>query len=392
MSEQAATTPPAPAPVEENGGKRRRIMLTIASIIAALGLAWLVLDVLVLSKREKTDDAYVVGNQVRVSAEVTGTVVEVLARNTSRVAPGQPLLKLDDTDARQAVSRASAQLAQTVRQVRAQQAQSVQYDAAIIERELQLKRAEEDLARREPLLAGQAVAGEEVRHARDAVQMARASLTQAQQAAIAARALVINVPLERNPSVLAASAVYKDAWLALKRTTIVAPTGGYVAQRSVQLGQRIAPGEPLLTIIPLQDVWLEANFKESQLRHLRIGQPAKITTDVYGGDVEFHGHVIGVSAGTGSAFSLLPPQNASGNWIKVVQRVPVKIALDPKELAEHPLRIGLSTETIVDTHDRSGTVLAVDPVSDVHEQTQSYAQDLAAAEAEALAIIRANAG
>ncbi len=173
---------------------------------------------------------------------------------------------------------------------------------------------------------------------------------------------------------------------------MVAPTGGYVALRSVQLGQRVAPGEHLLTIIPLADVWLEANFKEAQLRHLRIGQPVHITTDLYGSDVVFHGHVIGLSAGTGSAFSLLPPQNASGNWIKVVQRVPVKIALDAQELAQHPLRIGLSTDVNVDTHDRSGTVLAADPVSDVHEQTSSYAHDLAEAEAEAQKIIRANAG
>ncbi|MET0280881.1 MAG: efflux RND transporter periplasmic adaptor subunit [Steroidobacteraceae bacterium] len=383
-----ATVADAQAP----NGKRRRVMLIIAAVVLLLGGAFFLLQVLVLSKREKTDDAYVVGNQVRVSAQVTGTVVDVFARNTSRVAAGQPLLKLDDTDAKQAVERASAQLAQVVRQVRAQQAQSVQYDSGIVERELQLKRAEEDLARREPLLAGQAVAGEEVRHAREAVLLARATLAQTRQQSLAARALVADVPLAKNPAVLAASAAYKEAWLALHRTTIVAPTGGYVAQRSVQLGQRIAPGEPLLTIIPLSDVWLEANFKESQLRHLRIGQPAEIVSDVYGGDVVFHGRVIGLSAGTGAAFSLLPPQNASGNWIKVVQRVPVKVALDPQELAEHPLRVGLSTTTRVDTRDRSGPVLAAEAVSDVHESTTSYTQDLVIAEQESMAIIRANSG
>jgi membrane fusion protein (multidrug efflux system) len=204
--------------------------------------------------------------------------------------------------------------------------------------------------------------------------------------------MVAGVSLAENPTVEAAKAAYQDAWLALRRTTVVAPAGGYVALRSVQLGQRIAPGEHLLTIIPLADVWLEANFKEGQLRHLRIGQPATVVSDLYGGDVEFHGHVIGLSAGTGAAFSLLPAQNASGNWIKVVQRVPVKIALDPEELARHPLRIGLSTTATVDTHDRSGTVLAADPVSDVHEQTSSYSHDFAEAQAEAQKIIRANAG
>ncbi len=385
-----------PIPVQAtngNGnGKRRRILLVIASIFITLGAAWVALDVLVLSRREKTDDAYVAGNQVGVSTEVTGTVVEVFVRNTSRVDAGQTLLKLDDTDARQRLARAAAELAQTVRQVRMQQAQAVQYDAGIAERELQLERARADLALREPLLAQQAVAGEEVRHAREAVQLAEAALTQARQQAAAARALVAGVSLEKNPAVQAASTAYQDAWLAVKRTTVVAPVGGYVAQRSVQLGQRVAPGERLLSIIPLGDVWLDANFKEGQLRHLRLGQPARLVSDLYGGDVVFHGRVIGLSAGTGSAFSLLPPQNASGNWIKVVQRLPVKIALDPAELAEHPLRIGLSITATVDTHDRSGAVLAPDPVSDVHEQTSSYAQDLAVATAEADEIIRANSG
>jgi membrane fusion protein (multidrug efflux system) len=392
-NETPLNTDPAPANGNGNGnGKRRRILLTLAAIFITLGVAWLLLNVFVLSKREKTDDAYVVGNQVGVSTEVGGTVVEVFARNTSRVAAGQVLLRLDDTDAKQQLARAAAQLAQTVRQVRMQQAQAVQYDAGIAERELQLTRAQADLARREPLLAQQAIAGEEVRHARESVQLAEAALTQARQQAAAARALVSGVSLEQNPAVLTASTTYQDAWLALRRTTVVAPVGGFVAQRIVQLGQRVAPGERLLTIIPLADVWLEANFKEAQLRNLRLGQPVRVESDLYGGDVQFHGHVIGLSAGTGSAFSLLPPQNASGNWIKVVQRVPVKIALDAAELAQHPLRVGLSITATVDTHDRSGAVLAPDPVSDVHEQTSSYALDLATAADEARKIIRANAG
>jgi membrane fusion protein, multidrug efflux system len=373
-------------------GKRRRILLILATIFITVGIGWTLLNIFVLSKREKTDDAYVVGNQIGVSAEVPGTVVEVFARNTSRVAPGQTLVKLDDTDAKQQLARAAAQLAQTVRQVRMQQAQAVQFDAGVAERELQLTRAQADLAKREPLLAEQAVAGEEVRHAREAVQMAEATLRESRQQAAAAHALVSGVSLEQNPAVQAASTAYQDAWLALRRTSVVAPVGGFVALRSAQLGQRVAAGERLLTIIPLADVWLEANFKEAQLRNLRLGQPTRVITDLYGHDVVFHGHVIGLSAGTGSAFSLLPPQNASGNWIKVVQRVPVKIALDPQELAAHPLRIGLSITATVDTHDRSGEVLAPEPVSDVHEQTSSYAQDLAAAAAEAQKIIRANAG
>ena len=388
MSSTADSIPATPAP----NGKRRRILLTIASVILVLALIWVALEIFVFSKREKTDDAYVTGNQVRISAQLSGTVVEVFVRNTSRVAAGQVLLTLDPTDAQQAVERASAALAQAVRQVRQQQAQSSQFDSTIAARELELQRAEQDLAQREPLLAEQAVAGEEVRHARDAVSLARAQLAQAREQSRAARALVDDLPVSENPAVLAARAAYKDAWLSLQRTRVVAPIDGFIALRSVQLGQRIAPGEPLMSIVPLQDVWIEANFKEGQLRHLRIGQAASITTDVYGGSVEFHGHVIGLSAGTGSAFSLLPPQNASGNWIKVVQRVPVKIALMPEELEKHPLRLGLSTTTSIDTRDRSGAVLAAEPVSDIHENTVSYQQDLKAADEAAAAIIRANAG
>jgi membrane fusion protein, multidrug efflux system len=381
--------PEAPATAS---GKRRRIMLSLLAAFLVLGAAWLALEHFVFSLREKTDDAYVTGNQVRISSQLAGTVVDVFVRNTSRVKAGQVLLAIDPTDAQTALDRAAATLGQIVRQVRSQQAQSSQFDAMIEARRLELRRAEQDLAGREPLLAEQAVAGEEVRHARDAVALAQAQLAQSRQQANAARALVDDVPLMDNPAVLAAAAAYREAWLALQRTRVVSPIDGFVAQRRVQLGERIAPGEPLLTIIPLQDVWVEANFKEGQLRHLRIGQPARIVTDVYGRSIEFHGRVIGLSAGTGAAFSLLPPQNASGNWIKVVQRVPVKIALQPEELARHPLRIGLSTTTTVDTQDRSGMVLAAEPVSDIHENTVSYAQDMAAAKAAADAIIRANAG
>ncbi|MCC6201524.1 MAG: HlyD family efflux transporter periplasmic adaptor subunit [Gammaproteobacteria bacterium] len=383
-------TEPTTKPTNGNG-KRRHILMTIAAIFITLGVAWLLLDRFVLSLRETTDDAYVVGNQVRVSAEVDGTVIEVLTQNTARVAAGQMLARLDDTDARQQLARAAAELAQAVRQVRMQQAQAVQFDAVVGERELQLARARADLAKREPLLVEQSVAGEEVRHAREAVQLAQSSLTQAQQQAAAAHALVSSMPLEQHPAVQVAGIAYQNSWLALRRTTVVAPVSGYVAQRRVQLGQRVTSGEHLLTVIPLGEVWLEANYKESQLRHLRIGQAATIIADLYGRDVAYHGRIVGLAAGTGAAFALLPPQNASGNWIKVVQRVPVKIALDPEELAAHPLRIGLSTTTTVDTHDRGGAVLAAEPDRTTRERTEVYMHDLAAAAAEVLAIIRANA-
>jgi membrane fusion protein (multidrug efflux system) len=385
-------TSSTPAPEEVPNGKRRRILTILISIFVVVGITWLLFSIIVLSKREKTDDAYVVGNQVRISAQTPGTVVEVLARNTSRVAAGQVLLRLDKTDAQQAVNRAGAALAQAVRQVRQQQAQTHQYDALVSARMLELQNAQADLARREPLLAEKAVSDEEVRHARDAVALARAQLDEARQMRTATNALVDATTVQDNPAVQQQRALYKDAWIDLQRTAVVAPMNGYIAQRSVQLGQHVLPGEHLMSVIPLQDVWLEANFKEQQLRNLRIGQPATITSDQYGGGVVFHGHVIGVQAGTGAAFSVLPPQNASGNWIKVVQRVAVKIALDPKELAEHPLRIGLSMTVKVDTHDRSGLVLASEPVSDVQESTSAYTTDIAAADAAADAIIQHNSG
>jgi membrane fusion protein, multidrug efflux system len=389
MTDAASTTGPTDAPASSN---RRRVLLIVAACILVIALAWALMEYFVFSRREKTDDAYITGNQVRVSTQLSGTVVEILARNTARVEAGQVLLRLDPTDAQQNLERNAALLAQTVRQVRQLTAQSGQFDAQISARRLELRQAEADLARREPLLTEKAVAGEEVQHARMAVAVNRAALRQAQQQSQAAQALVDNIPLSQNPAVLAARTAYKEAWLAVQRTTVVAPISGYVALRSVQLGQRVMPGEPLMSIIPLQDVWLEANFKENQLRHLRIGQEARVVADVYGRDVVFHGKVIGLSAGTGAAFSLLPPQNAAGNWIKVVQRVPVKIALDAKELEEHPLRIGLSTTTTIATDDRSGPVLATTPVMQVQESTLSYQHDMGAAETAANVIIAANSG
>ncbi|MGC4028307.1 MAG: HlyD family efflux transporter periplasmic adaptor subunit [Steroidobacteraceae bacterium] len=389
MSDTDISNPSAPPAAN---GNRRRILVIIAVIFLVLGAAWLLLDRLVLSQRESTDDAYVAGNQVRISSQLGGTVVEVLAGNTSRVEAGQVLVKLDPTDAQQALDRASAALAQAVRQVRANVQSADQFDALIKVRRLELTRAEADLSLREPLLAERAVADEEVRHAREAVALAQAQLSQAQRQAAASRALVDATTVADNPAVLAQRAAYRDAWIAVHRTAIVAPVAGYVAQRSVQLGQRIAPGEPLMTVIPLQDVWLDANFKESQLRNLRIGQPVRITSDQYGRSVVYHGQVVGLQAGTGAAFSLLPPQNASGNWIKVVQRVPVKIALDRDEVAANPLRIGLSMDAVVDTHERGGPVLAAEPASDVQEITAAYAADLAAADAAATEIVQRNSG
>jgi membrane fusion protein (multidrug efflux system) len=375
-----------------SNGKRRRILLLIAVIFVGLGALWAAYWELVLSKREKTDDAYVNGNRVVISAQVSGTVIAVLADDTQLVKAGEILVKLEPVDAQTALSRAAGALAQTVRQVRQQKATANQYDSEIETRKLELARAQADLAKREPLIADHAIAGEEVRHAQESVQMARAALGQAVSLAQSAHALVDGTPVEENPAVLQAKDAFRDAWIAAERNAVVAPVSGYVAERSVQLGQHIQAGDALMTVIPLHSLWVDANFKEVQLRDLRIGQKTEVRSDLYGGSFIFHGHVQGMSAGTGAAFSLLPPQNASGNWIKVVQRVPVRIQIDDGDLIKSPLRVGLSATVTVDTTSRDGPVLALEtggaPVGD----TQVYTQDLEKANAEADAVVRRNLG
>jgi len=376
----------------KKNGKRRVILSVIALVFVLAGIGWWLLYVFVFSLRETTDDAYVSGNQVSISSQISGTVIAVLADDTQLVNVGQPLVRLDPTDGQVALAKAKSALASAVRQVRQLSEQASQYDSAISSRRTDLAQAQADLKRRKPLLAEKAIAPEEVAHAEEAVRNAQNALDQVQRQSAAAHALVDGTPLADNPAVMQAKAAFREAWINAERNAIVAPVTGYVAQRSVQLGSRIQPGTPLMTIIPLGDLWVDANFKESQLRHIRIGQPVAIDSDLYGGDAEFHGHVIGLAPGTGAAFALLPPQNASGNWIKVVQRVPVRISLDPKELEKHPLRIGLSTSVKVDTHDRDGAVLATAPTTKPVAETDVYASDFAKAEAEASAVVKENLG
>jgi len=387
MNASIETDSEAPA-----NGKRRRVLILIAVVFIVLGLVWAVFWVLVLSKRESTEDAYVNGNKVVISAQVSGTVIAVLTDDTQLVNAGQVLVRLDPIDAATTLARSASALGQTVRQVRQQKAMADEYDSLVATRRLELERASTDLAKREPLLTESAIAPEEVRHARASVELAHAAVTQAERQAVAAHALVDGTDVQDNPAVLQAKAAYRDAWIMAQRNAVVAPVTGYVAERSVQLGQHVQAGQALMTVIPLSTLWVDANFKEVQLRKLRIGQPVEVRSDLYGGSFLYHGRISGMSAGTGAAFALLPAQNASGNWIKVVQRVPVRIQLDDAELVKSPLRVGLSATATVDTTEQNGPVLAPKAADHAVGDTQVYTQDLDKANAEADAVVRRNLG
>ena len=353
---------------------------------AGFGLWWF----LVGRWHETTDDAYVGGNLVQVTPQVAGVVLAIHADDTDHVQAGQKLVELDQADARVGLAQAEAQLARAVRSVRNLRASSTGAEANVAMRRAELARANQDLERRRAIEKSGAVSGEELQHALDTVTAAKASLEAAEQQLRAQRAIVERTTVRDHPDVLAAAAKVREAYLTLARTTLPAPISGVVARRSVQLGQRVAPGATMMAIVALDSVWVDANFKENQLADLRAGQPVELEADAYGSEVKFHGKVVCFSAGTGAAFALLPAQNASGNWIKVVQRVPVRIALDPKELDAHPLQIGLSMKVDVDTHDRAaGRLQRVERKAPAYE-TNAFANADAQAAARIEQIIVAN--
>jgi membrane fusion protein, multidrug efflux system len=383
VSDHSTKAQPAAAPAPAIPARKRKpALLAVTGLTLAAGLAYGVYWSLVLRHVESTDNAYVQAPVVQITPQVGGTVLAVLADDTDLVRAGQPLVKLDPTDARLALERAESQLAQTVREVRTLYANNAALDAHVRLREAEIVRVQSDVARanddvnrRRPLLASGAVGGEEMKHAETALVVARSALAAAQSALVAAqeqalsnRALTDGTRVEKHPNVERAAAAVREAWLALQRTDVPAPVTGQVARRTVQVGQRIAPGAPLMSVIPLEQVWVEANFKEVQLREMRIGQPVTLHADLYGSRVEYHGRIAGVGAGTGAAFALLPAQNATGNWIKVVQRVPVRVELDPKQLADHPLRVGLSMQATVNVAQRTGApvLAAVAPRASSH--------------------------
>jgi membrane fusion protein (multidrug efflux system) len=373
---------------------RRRGLTWIASAVLIAGLTWGVWHWLHGRHHQNTDNAYVAGHVVQITPQMGGTVVAIGADDTDYVKAGQVLVKLDGADARVALDQAEAQLAQTVREVRSLYANNSTLKAQVQTREADLgrmqteaARAQQDMQRRAPLVASGAIGKEEFQHAQAQATAAQSAVAAAQSAVVAAREQLSasqtqtdGTTVPAHPSVQRAAAKVREAYVALKRLELLAPLDGHVAKRGVQLGQRVPAGAPLMTLVALNQLWVDANFKESQLDNIRIGQPVEMQADVYGTEVIYHGTVIGLGAGTGAAFALLPAQNATGNWIKIVQRVPVRIAIDPQDLSEHPLRVGLSMDVTIDTADLKGKALNDKPrtapaaITSVFE-TQSQAAD-----------------
>ncbi|RYX97394.1 MAG: HlyD family efflux transporter periplasmic adaptor subunit [Comamonadaceae bacterium] len=403
-----ATQAPAAAPPKKTNPTRKKALTALAAVVVIGGLGWSVYEYLVASHYESTDNAYVQGNVIQITPQIGGTVLNVLADDTDFVKAGQPLVQLDPADAKVALDQAEAGLAQAVRQVRtlyvnngSLAAQINLRQADVSKAQSDVARATDDLARRQSLTGNGAVSKEELNHTQTQLDNARSALAAANAGVVAAReqllsnqALTDGTSIEEHPSVLAAAAKVREAWLATNRAALLAPVDGYIAKRTVQLGQRVAAGTPMMSLIPLNQVWVDANFKEVQLRNIRIGQPATLTADVYGKKVKYTGTVAGLGVGTGAAFALLPAQNATGNWIKVVQRVPVRIALDPKQLADNPLRVGLSMDAEVDISKTDGKTLADAPraAEQVAPVAQADVNKSSGGDEDVRRVIAANAG
>lgn len=378
---------PAPTPTHSTTqlpakSKRKKNLLVFTLIVLAIAAVTLWLYFTQWRYQVSTEDAYVSGNQVQINAQISGTVTAIGVNDTDMVKAGQTLVALDQADNGLALETAKAQLRTAIRQYKTQTATIQQADVNISQAQtamnevqsqiesakIALLAAQADYQRRAALMASQAVSQEEVQHAADTVKKAQAQLDAAVAKQATARSAVVTAQAQRNvtianlgkndvlsqPAVQTAVANIQTAWLNLNRTQIVAPIDGQIAKRGVQLGQKISAGTPLMVIVPLHDLWVDANFKESQIKDIHLGQAVNLTSDIYGKEVIYHGKVIGLSAGTGSAFSVLPAQNATGNWIKVTQRLPVRIALDSKELQQHPLRVGLSMHAELDSRDQQG--------------------------------------
>ena len=390
MATADTTQPPENTQGNPNSGKRKLMLLVLAVVVVLGGAGVWAYHEFYGRWSESTDDAYVNGNVVEITPLVTGTVVSIGADDGDLVHEGQVLVNFDPNDAQIGLQNAQANLARTVRQVRGLYSDVDGMKAQVNAQKAEVQKAQDNFSRRKNLAAGGAISQEELSHARDDLTSAQNALANAKQQLKTTSALVDDTVVSSHPDVMAAAAQLRQAYLTNARSTLIAPVTGYVAKRTVQLGQRVQPGTALMAVIPLDQLWIDANFKETQLRDMRIGQPVEIESDIYGSDVKFSGTIDSLGAGTGSAFALLPAQNATGNWIKIVQRVPVRIHVNAEELAKHPLRVGLSTNVEVNLHDQSGPVLAQQPPQQASFSTNVYDRQLAEADAMITQLIHDN--
>jgi len=384
--------PPSGDEPAKQANKPRRaptiILICVLAGLAAFGIHYFAFA----HNQVETDDAYVNGNLVRLTPQVSGTVIAINTDETQFVEQGQVLVQLDPHDTEVALAQAKASLGQTVRDVAQLFAQEARDTAAVAAQQALYTQATQDLERDRAVFAIHGVSDETLKHDEHAVRTAQATLEQARATLASTRAQIVGANPETHPRVLQAEASLRTAWLAAARTRVVAPTSGYVVRRAVQLGQQVTPGTEMLAIVPVDSVWIDANFKENQLSSLRIGQPVDVVADMYGSHVSYHGKVLGLAAGTGSALAVLPAQNASGNWIKIVQRLPVRVGLDPDELAKHPLLIGLSTTVHVDVHDQSGATLSKQAAWKAAVSTDAYGDQLSGVDAQIKDILASNLG
>jgi membrane fusion protein, multidrug efflux system len=384
---------PAGAPAAPAANSRGRRPLFVIAGVALLALAaWAIYYFAYGRTHVGTDDAYVNGNLVRLTPQVAGTVVAIHTDETQFVHRGDVLVQLDPRDAQVALAQAKASLAQTVRDVAQLFAEEARDVALVRSQQVALDQAHQDVARDQPLIAVHGVAQETLQHEENAVHTAGAGLQQAQATLASTRAAIAGTTPETHPRVLQAEANLRSAWLAASRTKVLAPVSGFVVRRAVQLGQQVTPGTEMLAIVPIDSMWVDANFKENQLSGLRIGQPVSVSADMYGSHVTYHGRVLGLTPGTGSALAVLPAQNAAGNWIKIVQRLPVRIGLEPQELERHPLFLGLSTKVEIDVADQNGAAISREPSWPASLDTDVYADQDAGADAAISAIVAANLG
>ncbi|WP_367084119.1 HlyD family efflux transporter periplasmic adaptor subunit [Pseudomonas sp. HOU2] len=390
MATAENTQTQANTPDTGNPRKRKVMLLVLAVVVLLAGAGVWAYHEFIGRFNESTDDAYVNGNVVEITPLVTGTVVSIGADDGDLVHEGQVLINFDPNDAEVGLQSAQAKLARTVRQVRGLYSNVDGMKAQVNAQQAEVQKAQDNYNRRKNLAAGGAISQEELSHARDDLTSAQNALANAKQQLKTTSALVDDTVVSSHPDVMSAAADLRQAYLTNARSTLIAPVTGYVAKRTVQLGQRVQPGTALMAVIPLDQLWIDANFKETQLRDMRIGQPVDIESDIYGSSVKYSGTVDSLGAGTGSAFALLPAQNATGNWIKIVQRVPVRIHINAEELAQHPLRVGLSTNVEVNLHDQSGPVLAQQPPQKASFSTNVYDRQLAEADAMIAQLIHDN--